>query len=137
MTLQWWQRLLLGIVLFTAVGTLLELLLLEHVEEIYQLIPVILLGIVILATAALWFKPNRGVVTMFRVVMALCLVSALVGIYLHYQANVEFVLERHPKMTGWALTKEAATGAMPALAPGTMAQLALVGLLATVSRRSA
>jgi hypothetical protein len=137
MTLQWWQRLLLGIVLFTAVGTLLELLLLEHVEEIYQLIPVILLGIVILATAALWFKPSRGVVTMFRVVMALCLVSALVGIYLHYQANVEFVLERHPKMTGWALTKEAATGAMPALAPGTMAQLALVGLLATVSRRSA
>jgi hypothetical protein len=136
MTLQWWQRLLLGIVLFTAAGTLAELLLLEHVEEIYQLIPVILLGVVVVATAVLWLKPSRGVITMFRVVMALCMVSALVGIYLHYQANVEFVLERHPKMTGWTLTKEAATGAMPALAPGTMAQLALVGLLATVSRRS-
>jgi hypothetical protein len=137
MTLQWWQRALLAIVLFTAGGTLAELLLLEHVEEIYQLIPVILLGIVVIATLVLWLKPTRGVVQAFRVVMALCLASALVGIYLHYQANVEFVLERHPKMSGWPLTREAATGAMPALAPGTMAQLALVGLLATVSRRSA
>ena len=137
MTLQWWQRALLAIVLFTAGGTLAELLLLEHFEEIYQLIPVILLGIVVIATIVLWLKPTRRVVQAFRVVMALCLASALVGIYLHYQANLEFVLERHPKMTGWPLTKEAATGTMPALAPGTMAQLALVSLLATVSRRSA
>jgi hypothetical protein len=136
MTLQWWQRLLLAIVLFTAVGTLAELLLLEHIEEFYQLIPVILLGIVIPATVVYWWKPTRGTTNVYRAVMALCLISALAGIFLHYQANVEFVLERHPRFTGWTLMKEAAMGAMPSLAPGTMAQLALVGLLATVSRRS-
>lgn len=137
MMLAWWQRMLLAIVLFTSVGTLAELLLLEHVEEFYQLIPVILLAIVIVSTAVFWLRPTRAITNIYRAVLALCLVSALVGIFLHYRANIEFVLERHPKMTGWTLTKEAATGALPALAPGTMAQLALVGLLATVSRRSA
>jgi hypothetical protein len=137
MTLQWWQRLLLAIVLFSAGGTFAELLLLEHTEEFYQLIPVALLGLAFVATVGMLLKPGALMVNVFRGVMALCLVSALVGIYLHYLANVEFVLERHPKMTGWTLTKEALTGALPALAPGAMAQLSLIGLLSTMSRRSA
>jgi surface polysaccharide O-acyltransferase-like enzyme len=135
--LLWWQQLLLGIVVFTSVGTLAELILLEHIEERTQMIPVLLLGVVIVATVVLWMRPVPAVINAYRVIMIACLASALLGIYFHYTANVEFVLERHPKMTGWALTKEAAMGALPALAPGTMAQLALIGLLATVSRRSA
>lgn len=137
MTLAWWQRLLLAIVLFSAGGTLTELILLEHTEEIYQLIPVGLLGLVIVTAVGVLLKPARIMVNIFRAVMALCLVSALVGIYLHYLANVEFVLERHPAMSGATLFKEAMMGGMPALAPGAMAQLSLIGLLATLSRRSA
>ena len=137
MTLVWWQKLLLAIVMFSAGGTLTELLLLEHIEEFYQLIPVVLLGLAFLAALAMLVKPNRVTINSLRIVMVLCLISAAVGVYLHYLANVEFVLERHPKLTGMGLFKEAIMGALPALAPGAMAQLSLIGLLATLSRRSA
>ena len=137
MMLAWWQKLLLAIVLFSAGGTLTELLLLEHIEEFYQLIPVVLLSLAFVSALAMLLKPVKSTITIFRIVMVLCLVSALIGVYLHYIANVEFVLERHPKLGGMALFKEAIMGALPALAPGAMAQLSLIGLLATLSRRSA
>jgi hypothetical protein len=137
MMLATWQRLLLLIVLLSSVATLTELLLLEHTEEFYQLIPVILLGVVAASTTVLLLVPRRWSVNLFRAVMLLSLLSAAVGIYLHYQANVEFVLERHPAATGSNLFKRAIMGALPALAPGTMAQLALIGLLATLPRRAA
>ncbi len=137
MTLAWWQRLLLLIVLLSASITLVELLLLEHAEEWQQIIPVLLLGAVILATGLVLLTAQRWAVQTMRVVLALCLISAVLGLYFHYQANAEFVLERHPKMTGLELFKSAMMGGMPALAPGAMAQLALIGWLATFSRRSA
>ena len=137
MKLALWQKVLFGIVLFSSAGTLLELLLLEHTEELYQLIPVVLLGITVLASALVLALPRPVVINGFRIVMLACLVSAAVGILLHYQGNTEFALERHPKMRGWELFKEAMMGATPALAPGTMGQLALIGLLATFRFRSA
>jgi hypothetical protein len=137
MKLMWWQKLLLAIVMFSAGGTLTELLLLEHTEEFYQLIPVVLLGLAFLAALVLLVRPGKATINAFRIVMVLCLVSAAVGVYLHYLSNVEFVLERHPKLTGMGLFKEAIMGGLPALAPGAMAQLSLIGLLATLSRRSA
>ena len=137
MTLLWWQKLALAIVLVSASGTFIELLLLEHFEETYQLIPLVLLGAALIATVGMLIKPLKPMVTAFRVVMGLCLVSALVGIFLHYRANVEFVLERHPNYAGFTLFKEAMMGALPALAPGAMVQVSLIGLLATLTRRSA
>jgi hypothetical protein len=132
----WWQRLLLLIALLSAGATLVELLLLEHIEEWQQIIPVALLAAAIIAVALVLATSSRWAVQLLRGVLAICFVSALVGIYFHYQANVEFVLERHPKYAGVQLFKSAMMGAMPALAPGAMAQLALIGWLATVSRRS-
>ena len=133
----WWQRLLLLIALFSAGATLVELLLLEHIEEWQQLIPVFLLAVAFIATVLLLVTSARWAVQFLRLVLAVCFASALLGIWFHYQANVEFVLERHPKLAGFELFKEAMMGAMPALAPGAMAQLALIGWLATFSRRSA
>jgi hypothetical protein len=57
------------------------------------------------------------------------LLSAGLGIYFHLKANVEFELELHPSMAGLELIVETLKGAMPALAPGAMAQLGLIGLL--------
>jgi hypothetical protein len=137
MMLAWWQRLLLIIVCISAGGTVVELLLLEHIEDWQQLIPITLLGLVLVTALTLLVAPVRWAVTFFRGVLVLSLVSAALGMYFHYQANVEFVLERHPRLTGWPLFTSAMTGAMPALAPGTMAQIALIGWLATFPRRSA
>lgn len=137
MTFAWWQRLLLIIALASAGATLIELLLLEHIEEWQQIIPIALLAVTIVSLVTVLATSSRWAVRLLRVVLAVCFVSALVGMYFHYQANVEFVLERHPKYAGFQLFKAAMMGAMPALAPGTMAQLALIGWLATVSRRPA
>jgi hypothetical protein len=126
MTLGFWQ-----------VGLIPELLLLEHFEEWQQLIPLVLLGLALISTMVLWFAPSAVTVRVFRGVMLLCLISAALGLYFHYNANVEFALERHPNYQGWQLFKAAMTGAMPALAPGTMAQLAITGLAATLRLRSA
>lgn len=137
MMLGFWQRALLVLVVIMTLGLIPELLLLEHFEEWQQLIPLVVLGVVLLGTVLFWFVPRPAVVKLFRLVMLLCLLSAALGLYFHYQANVEFVLERHPDYRGWQLFKEAMTGAMPALAPATMAQLAVTGLLATLRLRSA
>ena len=96
-----------------------------------------LLGAGLVSTLLLWFAPRRATVALFRAVMVLCVVIAAAGLYFHYQANLEFVLERHPDYRGRQFFKEAMTGAMPALAPGTMAQLGLMGLAATLRLRSA
>jgi hypothetical protein len=132
-----WRNLLLAILLISSTGTFVELLLLEHTEETTQFIPVVLLGLIILGTVAVLVSSARWLLHGFRVLMVLSLCSALVGLYLHYQANVEFVLERHPSMSGWPLFRQAMMGGMPALAPGAMAQFALMGLLATLPRRRA
>jgi hypothetical protein len=137
MMLVQWQKLLLLVVLISAAGTLTELFLLEHTEEVYQLIPVGLLGLVLISTLLVLIAPRSWSVTLFRGVLILCLMSAAVGLYLHYIANVEFVLERHPRLSGVALFKSAMMGGMPALAPGAMAQIALIGLLATWPRPAA
>jgi hypothetical protein len=49
----------------------------------------------------------------------------------HYQGNMEFELETYPSISGLALFKEAMMGATPALAPGTMIELGLIGLAYT------
>jgi hypothetical protein len=50
---------------------------------------------------------------------------------LHYRANQKFELEADPNMTGFALFSKVMTGAAPALAPGAMIQLGLLGLVYT------
>jgi hypothetical protein len=62
--------------------------------------------------------------------MSSYVLSAGVGLYLHLKANVEFELELRPTMANTELILETLKGAIPALAPGVMVQLGLLGLLA-------
>jgi hypothetical protein len=64
--------------------------------------------------------------------MVLFVVAGALGIYYHYAANVEFQREVDPSLVGTALFwKAMAAKAPPALAPGSMAQLGLIGLAYT------
>ena len=54
--------------------------------------------------------------------------GGLLGLYLHLRGNAEFERELHPAAAGWTLWWDALRGATPALAPGALAQLGLVGL---------
>lgn len=122
------RKLLLVTLVVSVVGTLIELLLLEHFEDIWQWAPIMLLVAALLTLA--WHGLGRGstALNVLRGLMVLSMVSGLVGLLLHYKGNVEFELEMYPDLSGWKLFKDAMMGATPALAPGAMLQIGLVGL---------
>lgn len=122
------RRALLGIFVLGAAGTGVELVLLGHTEDVWQWIPVGLLGASLLLLAAYAFAPGRAGIRAFQGLMLLFLGAGVLGAVLHYQGNAEFEREMVPAVAGWDLFREAMTGATPGLAPGTMLWLGLVGL---------
>lgn len=121
------RRIVLAVFFASAAGAGIELLLLEHTETIWQVIPLVLLGIGVVAAGAAAVRPARGTVRSFQAVMALFVVAGLAGLYLHYRGNVEFELEMYPSLAGLDLFWKAITGATPALAPAFMIQLGVIG----------
>jgi hypothetical protein len=131
-TLAAMRALLLAGLVLGVVGTTIELLLLGHYDGWKQLIPLVLLGIAVLVLV--WHGVSRGVapVRALQFLMLLFMVSGAVGVLLHYRLNVEFELEMYPATAGFQLFKKAVTGATPALAPGSMILLGLVGWAYTI-----
>jgi hypothetical protein len=126
------RPLLLAILVLSIVATGAELFLLEHTESTWQWVPIWLLasGLAGCLLVAAW--PNRISITIFRVVMLACVISGVLGVYLHYRGNVEFELEMNAALKGYELFRDSMMGATPALAPGSMAQLGLLGLIYTI-----
>ena len=125
------RSLLLALVLFGAVGLVLELVLQEHYESPWQWAPLVVLAATIATGAAAWRAPGARSLGAFRAVMVICLAAGLAGFILHLKGNLEFALERDPDLSGLALIWKCLRGATPALAPGAMAQLGLLGLVYT------
>jgi hypothetical protein len=123
------RELLLAVVVIGIVGLEVELALLKHADSLQQWIPHVALMIGLLATVAVYFSPGPATLRVFQIIMAAFLAVGALGVYLHVQGNVEFALERDPSLTGLSLIWKALRGATPALAPGAMAQLGLLGLL--------
>ena len=122
------RRLILALIFIGAAGMLVDLILLEHYETVWQWSPLVLLVPVLAIVAAVWLRPSRGLVRAFQGAMVACVLAGLLGVFLHYRGNVEFELERDPTLRGFALFWETVRGATPALAPGAMVQLGLLGL---------
>ena len=122
------RKLLLFTLIVSVVGTLIELLLLEHFEDAWQWAPIALLGASLLTLVGYALERGPKSLTVLRGLMVLCMVSGLLGLILHFRGNVEFELEMYPDLAGWKLFKDAMMGATPALAPGAMLQIGLVGL---------
>ena len=126
------RRILLGILLLGVIGISAELLLLSHTEDATQWIPLVLNDLTVVMSAVVFFRPTGANVRLFQMVMLLMIVSGAVGMYLHLQANMEFQLEMDATLAGWALLKKSIVAkAPPALAPGVMMQLGLIGLAYT------
>ena len=125
-----WRRLAFYLLLFATLGTGIELIFLEHFEDPWQWAPIALLGAGLVLGAAVVLRPSRPTVRALQLLMSSYVLSAGVGLYLHLKANVEFELELRPTMANTELILETLKGAIPALAPGVMVQLGLLGLLA-------
>jgi hypothetical protein len=119
---------LLAILFIGVIGTLAELLLLEHYEEWWQLTPLTLLGLSIPLIVLCWARPSPATVKTLRGLMLLFVIGGMIGVYRHYVGNAEFELEMYPGRAGFELFWESLTGATPALAPGSLALLGLIGL---------
>ena len=132
-TLETIRRLLLGLLVFGMAGTTTELLFMSHYEDWWQLIPFAGMGVSLVALLWFAFRRSSGATRMFRTCMFLLMVVGATGTILHYRANMEFQLEMDPTMGGMALLfKVLHAKAPPALAPGNMALLGLLGLISTL-----
>lgn len=119
---------LLITLLVSLAGTTAELLLLEHFEDVWQWVPIALMVGALLTLGSHALERGPTSLNVLRGLMVLSLASGFIGVLLHYKGNVEFELEMYPDLSGWKLFKDSMMGATPALAPGAMMQIGLIGL---------
>ena len=129
------------IAMLTEGGALLELALLRHWKTPVQVIPWIVLGTLLIATAVAWWGPPRfraGV----RVVSYLAVPAAAFGVWEHIEANhnagpLDFrYAAKWTTMSAWSQWWTAATkgvGPSPPLTPALLALVALMILIATAA----
>ena len=125
------------LVLLGLSGTAIELILIGHDEDRLQIIPLASIAVAMLAVgwAIVWRTGGRlARVRLFQAAMVQLVLVGAAGCVIHYRANMEFKLEMDPSMSGFRLFSSVMQAkAPPALAPGNLALLGLLGL-ATVYR---
>lgn len=122
---------LLLVVALGSVGLIVELLLLEHLEEWTQWIPLVVLGVCLALCVLLAVRPRAALVRLFRWFMGVTIATGVIGVWLHFAGNRAFEMEMDASRHGWLLVWQSLRGATPALAPGAMVQLGLTGMLFT------
>jgi hypothetical protein len=126
------RRFLLAIVALGLIGTEIELLLLAHYEDSWQLVPLVFITLTLIVVAGHAITGSAGTLHLLRLMMCFLVVVGGLGIVLHYRGSMEFQLEMDATQSGWQLfTKVMRAKAPPTLAPGVMTQLGLLGLVYT------
>jgi hypothetical protein len=126
---------LAAILVFGLVGTEIELYLLEHYEDGWQFVPLVLIATALIGVAWHGLSGSHASLVLLRLTMALFVIAGPVGVALHYHGAEEFQLEIDPSQRGWPLWRKAlGAQAPPVLAPGLMMQFGLLGLAYTFVR---
>lgn len=123
------RRGILALLAFGCVGVISELVLLEHYEELRQLIPLTLLSLTLATILWHWIVGGRRSLRALQVVMILLIIAGVVGIFLHLGSNYDFERELEPDLGGLPFWLGVIRGDLPTLAPGTLVQFGLLGLL--------
>jgi hypothetical protein len=119
----------LGVLVLGLIGTVTELILLEHYEQALQFVPLVLiaLGVVVLAWHAM--RHDTASLRALQIVMGLFVLAGFAGMAAHFNGSAEYQLELNPDMDKWELLdKILHAHAPPLLAPGMMMQMGLLGL---------
>lgn len=125
------RRFLLGVVAATFVGTVVELLLIGHYEDLLQWVPFIASGVGFILAGLIWFSPTEWKIWIFRWAMGIIALCSFVGMYLHFSGNLAFAREIHPSFTFWQSLGAAFTGSNPIMAPGILFLAGLLGIAST------
>jgi hypothetical protein len=123
---------LLAVLTLGLIGTATDLVLLGHYEEVWQAVPLGLIVMALLIVIWLSVRTTSAALIIMQITMTLFVGAGVVGMALHYNGNREFQHELDPTLSGWALFTAVMTAkAPPAMAPASMVQLGLIGLLFT------
>jgi len=119
----------LGVLVLGLIGTVTELILLEHYEQALQFVPLVLivLGVVVLVWHAI--SKDTASLRALQIVMGLFVLAGFAGMAAHFNGSAEYQLELNPDMTTQELLEKILHAkAPPLLAPGMMMQMGLLGL---------
>ena len=109
-----------------------ELFLLNHDEDWRQMLPLVMVAAGALLLVSQLIRPSAKGVTALRVLMVLMMATGALGVFFHFQGNLEFQMEIDASQHGWPLIQKVLQAkAPPALAPGALVQIGLLGLLYT------
>ena len=126
------RRWLLWVMILGLVGTEAELLLLEHYEEPWQFVPLVLVALACLALGWYMRRQDTGRRRTLQTLMVFFLLAGFAGVALHFRGAAEFQLETNPDIGKWEMVQKVMRAkAPPVLAPGVMLQLGLIGLVLT------
>lgn len=123
------RRGLLALLALGCAGLIGELVILEHYEEINQLPPLVLLSLTLVAILWHWNDGGRRSLRALQIIALFLILSGLIGVYFHLTGNIEATKEFEPDLAGMPFWIDVIRGAAPSLAPGTMVQFGLLGLL--------
>lgn len=124
------RRLLLVLLTVGFIGTAVDLVLLEHYEDSWQMLPLFLIAVALVTIGAYAVTGSAVAMRVLQLVMVVCVIMGAVGFALHYQGNLEIQMDMDPTLSKWDLFKKVIHAkAPPALAPAAMAQLGLLGLV--------
>jgi uncharacterized membrane protein len=123
------RRWILGVLVLGLLGTVTELVLLEHYEQPLQFVPLALIAAAV--AVLMWEIRQRSAASRLalQVLMGLFVLAGFVGFVAHFHGSAEFQLDLNPDMSTWELLEKVLRAkAPPLLAPGMMLQLGLLGL---------
>jgi len=123
------RRWILGVMVLGLLGTITELVLLEHYEQPLQFVPLVLIAAAIAVLAFEFRRRDAASRRALQIVMGLFVLAGFVGFVAHFLGSAEFQLDLNPDMSTWELVEKVLRAkAPPLLAPGMMLQLGLLGL---------
>lgn len=128
------SRLRLWLMLLAAAvfpGTIVELILERHYDKMLQYLPLVLCAAAFAALAAVIVKATSLTIWAMRVVMVSMFPVTLLGMWEHFDGNMDFQREIRPNAGFWTQFDFAIHGAAPLLAPGILALAAGVALIAS------
>ncbi|MYI42799.1 MAG: hypothetical protein F4113_02590 [Rhodothermaceae bacterium] len=118
-----------AVLVLALAGTVTELGLLGHFEDPWQWAPIVVLTLCLSLTLTHFFAPRPLIRKLFRISMILCVLTGITGLFLHLKGNFEFELEMYKNLSFFSLLWRSLRGALPALAPGSMIYIGLLGLI--------
>lgn len=128
---QHYRRFLLIVSGFIFLGSVIELIFVEHYESTIQLVPFGLSAIGLIIVLIALYEGGRRALQWLRYIMIFIAVGGVFGVYEHLEHNYEFAVEIEPNITAGKAIVEALYGASPLIAPGILCLGALLAYAAT------